>query len=100
MSDHIRITQIYLEVVAESECRIFYRTHFFSVLAVLFTNKQTATLFTMSEKIKDIDSKHMVPDDSTGLETGLRNNTHDATVSHDSEKSTQSTPIIEKDLEL
>ena len=60
----------------------------------------------MSEKIKDIDSKHMVPDDSTGLETGLRNNTHDATVSHDSEKSTQSTqstqstPTIEKDLEL
>ena len=49
-------------------------------------------------------------DDTTGLETGLetesRKNTHDATVSHDSEKSTQSTqstqstPTIEKDLEL
>ena len=46
----------------------------------------------MSEKIKD--SKHMVPDDSIGLETGSRNNTHDAT------QSTQSTPTIEKDLEL
>ena len=62
------------------------------------TNKQTATLFTMSEQIKD--SKHVVPDDSIGFESTHTHNTHDVVLSHDGEKSTQSTPSIEKDPEL
>ena len=52
----------------------------------------------MSEQIKD--SKHVVPDDSIGFESTHTHNTHDVVLSHDGEKSTQSTPSIEKDPEL